>query len=72
MISTPSLSAWVTVGRLVGDHLWQSTLFAAPVALLAAREVVVDACDIDFETGRSALDHCDQFGSVRFAGSEET
>src|SRR5437773_2597520 len=34
MISTFSSSAWVAVGRLVGDHLWQSTLFAAVAGLL--------------------------------------
>ena len=34
MIATPSLSAWVTVGRLMGDHLWQSTLFAVVVGFL--------------------------------------
>ena len=45
---------------------------AAPVALLAARQVVVNARDIDFEAGWSALDNRDQFGSVRFAGGKET
>ncbi len=34
MISMPSFAAWVTTGRLIGDHLWQSTLFAAVVGLL--------------------------------------
>ena len=34
MISAFSLSAWVTIARLVGDHLWQSTLFAAIAGLL--------------------------------------
>jgi bla regulator protein BlaR1 len=34
MISTFSSSAWVMIGRVVGDHLWQSTLFAALVGLL--------------------------------------
>ncbi len=34
MISTFSFSAWVTIGRLVGDHLWQSTLFAAGAGLV--------------------------------------
>ena len=34
MISTFSSPVWVTVGRLVGDHLWQSTLFAVLVVFL--------------------------------------
>jgi bla regulator protein BlaR1 len=34
MIPTPSLETWTTIGRLAGDHLWQSTLFAAAAALL--------------------------------------
>src|ERR1700722_7239594 len=34
MISTISFSTWMTTGRLVGDHLWQSTLFAAIVGLV--------------------------------------
>ena len=34
MISTPSLETWTTIGRLAGDHLWQSTLFAVLAALL--------------------------------------
>ena len=34
MISTFPFPAWVTVGRLMGDHLWQSTLFAVVVGCL--------------------------------------
>ncbi len=34
MISAPSLSAWIGIGRLVGDHLWQSTFFTAIAGLL--------------------------------------
>ncbi len=34
MISSPSFSAWASIGQLVGDHLWQSTLFAAAAGLL--------------------------------------
>ena len=34
MISMPSFSACLTVGDLVGDHLWQSTLFAVAVGFL--------------------------------------
>jgi bla regulator protein BlaR1 len=34
MIPTPSPETWMTIGRLAGDHLWQSTLFAAVAALL--------------------------------------
>src|SRR5271163_1562258 len=45
---------------------------AAPVALLPAREVVVDAPDFDLEAGGSTFDYCNQFGSVRFTGGKET
>jgi bla regulator protein blaR1 len=34
MISTLSLSAWLEFGGLVGDHVWQSTLFAGGAGLL--------------------------------------
>ena len=40
---------------------------APPVAFLPAREVVIEARQVDFEPGRNALDHRDQFRSVRFA-----
>lgn len=33
-ISTLSFSTWPAIARLIGDHLWQSTLFAAFVGLL--------------------------------------
>jgi hypothetical protein len=39
---------------------------------LAAREVVVDACDIDLEAGWSALNDRNQFGSVLFACGNKT
>ena len=45
---------------------------APSVALLAAREVVVDLREIDIEAGRVAFHHRDQFGAVRFTGCQET
>ncbi len=45
---------------------------AAAVAFLAARELMVDACEIDLEAGGYALDHRDEFGAVRFTGGQKT
>ena len=45
---------------------------APSVALLAAREVVVDLREIDVEAGRVAFHHRHQFRAVRFTGCQET
>ena len=45
---------------------------AAPITLLAAREVVIDVSEVDVETGGCAFDYGHQFGSVRFAGGKKT
>ena len=65
-------AAEADAGDDAGLVLFDQHTAAAAVALLAAREVVVDARDIDLEAGGCAFDDGDEFGSVGFSGGEET
>src|SRR5579863_3118161 len=44
----------------------------APITLLAAGQIVIDAAEVDIEAGWSSLNHRNQFGAVRFTGGQKT